>query len=208
MIVNLRNVLCFAAAVVFAVAPVAMGDYVTNLYASVIWTVEDLDPPDDSGWVNHDNIIGNTPATYTHKVCSDGHFVKVTDFDDFDGTGKTITGVRVGSDLMMENGSQYMRQSIKVDGTVRNYFKYITTDHKVYWATPPTPGGGWTEAIVDGITNGLNRPDNGGTGGWTGETMRQYRSIVEVTWTPEPASGMLLLAGSAGLALCRRKRRA
>ena len=187
-----------AALGMLAGAPVAMGDVIVeNLYASA---VEGF-----TGWVDVNNIIGNTDTTCAYKVCTDGYFARVTDFDDFDGTGKTITGVRHGVDLVMESGTQTIRKSIAVGGVQQTIFPLATTTRQIHWQNVNAPTGGWTEAAIDGLGLAIVKADKSGTG-WTGNTVRQYRSIVEVTWTPEPTSA-LLFVGALGFGCLRRRKR-
>ena len=187
--------------VMFTVAPaqMVMADMVT-LYPTSWYTTS------GSAWTEDDNILGNDDD-YASGVTGQTGRLGVDVWDDWTlPVGQTIDKVECFTQLMWPDSEDTGNAKVLRDLPTVIVKQFAITGGSWNWYAfdlTSQESDGWTEAEVDAIDMQVRRssstvPD---------ASLLWSRMKLEVTYTPEPTTALLLLGGSAALAFFRRKRR-
>ena len=186
--------------VMFAVSSPVMADMVTLWPTS--WYTSSA-----AAWEDDENILGND-ADFAKGVVDKTGRLGADVWDDWELPGGwTIDKVECSAQLRWfdseTTGSARLYRDLPTP--ITKTFAIVGGSWNWYaWDITSQEGDGWTEAEVDAVDMMVRRasstvPD---------APLRFQRLKLEVTYTPEPSTALLLLGGSAGLAvLGRRKRR-
>ena len=178
-----------AVVVMFAVAP-AQAVFIDNLYGDAYNDLSDK-------WYDDANCVDKDLGTYAMNL-STTHSMQITDYEDFTlPAGEAITQVRVGWRARIDQGTQQVRFTAYYTGGNRNTIPTLNTAQTWYWRDVTD----WvtTEALVNSISS-ETRAEVVGT-----RWIQLTESQIEVTYTPEPTSALLL--GWLGLGFVGRRRK-